>query len=331
MSKSIPETMRAWQCDTAEKGLELNTVPVPTPKPGFVLLKVRAVGLCHSDISYMKNASYFPKHPMTEGHEIAGEIVALGENVEKWQIGDRVGVCPSGVQPPAGVFTDGGYADYYTCPAVDLARVPDELSWELAAAATDAGMTSYHAIMKRGNCQAGMKVGVIGFGGLGQIATRAGVLSGAEVHVCEVKKEVWPLIEATGVLPENIVDNASAWTNQNFDLIVDFAGYDTTVTAALSAVKRRMGGNGEAGTVVLVGMGTGSVTIQQTSLLFGRNLIGSLGGTVSDIEEIYELMAQGDLNPHLELINFDEIPAGLKRLNAGKVEGRLVAVFGEDD
>ena len=78
------------------------------------------------------------------------------------------------------------------------------VSFELAALGTDAGMTSYHGIVTKGGLQAGMKVGVIGLGGLGQIGARVGVVLGAEVHVCEKNEAVWPMAEEIGAfaLPE---------------------------------------------------------------------------------------------------------------------------------
>lgn len=317
--------MRAWQFAGAEKGLVLNEVPEPEPGESEVVIDVRGSGLCHSDLTYMNNPEALGFLPITEGHEIAGVIAKIGPGVTGWDVGDRVGVCPSGVAAPAGVFANGGFADQHLCPAADLARVPDGLSWALAAAATDAGMTSYHAIIKRGGAKKGQKVGVIGYGGLGQIATRAGVLAGAEVHVCEPKHEVWDLAKQAGAV--SVVADAAEWAGQNFDLVVDFAGFGTT-DKALLAVKQRFGGRGEAGKVVQVGLGTGQLDLAVYNLL-GRDLIGSLGGTVDDIEEIYTLMVQGEIAPFITEISFDGIGDGLKRLAEGKVIGRLVAVWGK--
>ena len=318
--------MRAWQFEDAEKGLVLNEVPELEPREGEVVIDVRGAGLCHSDLTYMQHPDMMAHLPMTEGHEIAGVIAKVGPGVTGWAVGDRVGVCPSGVAAPAGVFNDGGFADQHRCPEADLARVPDGLSWALAAAATDAGMTSYHAIIKRGRASAGQKVGVIGYGGLGQIAARAAMLAGAEVHVAEPKDEVWELARAAGVA--GVVADAADWAGQSFDLVVDFAGFGTT-DAALAAVKQQFGGRGEPGRVVQVGLGTGRLDLAVHYLL-GRELIGSLGGTVEDIEEVYALMAAGELAPFVTEIGFDEIGEGLQRLAAGEVTGRLVAVWGPD-
>ncbi|MGW0435749.1 alcohol dehydrogenase catalytic domain-containing protein [Micromonospora sp. NPDC003197] len=283
-----------------------------------MVIDVQAAGLCHSDLMYMEiGETTMPFLPMTQGHENAGVISALGEGVEGWKIGDVVGVCSSGVRPPLGMFTHGGFADKLVATAADLARVPAGLDLSLAALATDAGMTSYHAIIKVGGASTGMKVGVIGYGGLGQIGTRAAVLAGAEVHVAEMKESVWDLAKAAGAA--SVVPDAAEWAGQNFDLVVDYAGFDTT-QKAVDAIKR-------GGKVVQVGLGRPTFTIASSTIL-GRSIIGSLGGTVQDIEEVFDLMLRREIEPAYTEITFDEIRVGLERLRNNEVTGRLVARFG---
>lgn len=311
--------MRAWQFEGKGKPISLNEVPDPAPGPGEVVIDVKAAGLCHSDIMYMEiGDGVMPVLPMTQGHENAGVISAIGDGVEGWAIGDVVGVCSSGVRPPLGMFTHGGFADKLVAHAADLARVPAGLEVSLAALATDAGMTSYHAIIKAGGATAGMKVGVIGYGGLGQIGTRAAVLKGAEVHVAEMKESVWDLARAAGAVA--VVADAAEWAGQNFDLVVDYAGFDTT-QKALNAVRR-------GGTVVQVGLGQPTFTIQTNSIL-GKSIVGSLGGTVQDIEEVCDLLLAKEIEPVYTEIAFEEIGEGLERLRANDVTGRLVARFGD--
>lgn len=311
--------MKAWQFEGTGKPIALNEVPEPEPGPGEVVIDVKAAGLCHSDLMYMQvGEASMPFLPMTQGHENAGVISALGEGVEGWNIGDVVGVCSSGVRPPLGMFTPGGFADKLVADARDLARVPEGLDLSLAALATDAGMTSYHAIIKVGGASAGMKVGVIGFGGLGQIGARAAVLAGAEVHVAETKESVWDLARAAGVA--GLVQDASEWAGQGFDLVVDYAGFDTT-QKGIDAIKR-------GGKVVQVGLGRPTFTVN-TSTILDRTLVGSLGGTVQDIEEVYDLLLRREIEPAFSEITFGEIGAGLDRLGRNEVTGRLVARFGD--
>lgn len=311
--------MKAWQFEGGGKPISLNEVAEPTAGPGEVVIDVKAAGLCHSDIMYMQvGESVMPFLPMTQGHENAGVISAVGPDVDGWQVGDVVGVCSSGVRPPLGMFAHGGFADKLVATAADLARVPEGLDISLAALATDAGMTSYHAMMKAGGAKAGMKIGVIGYGGLGQIGTRAAVLAGAEVHVAEIKEDVWPLARAAGVT--DVVRDADEWARQDFDLVVDYAGFDTTAKA-IAAVRRD-------GTVVQVGLGKPTFTVP-TNAILGKTLRGSLGGTVGDIEEVFGLLLSKEIEPVYTEIAFAEIGAGLERLERNEVTGRLVARFGD--
>jgi propanol-preferring alcohol dehydrogenase len=311
-----------------QQPIQLNTdVPEPVPSPTQVIIDVKSAGLCHSDIMYMQMGdAVMPFLPMTQGHENAGVISVLGSEVEGFQVGDVVGVCSSGVQPPLGMFTPGGMADKLAADYRDLARVPEGLSYHLAALGTDAGMTSYHAMAKAsGGIKPGMKVGVIGFGGLGQIGARVAVLAGAEVHVAEMKEDVWPLAESVGV--KTCVKDAAEWTQSvnplvggDFDVVVDYAGFDTT-QKALSAVKR-------GGVVVMVGLGLPTFTVSSNGIL-GKTIVGSLGGTPQDIEEVYALMLSGDIDPAYEEIAFEDVAKGLERLNANEVTGRLVTKVAE--
>ena len=311
--------MKAWQFEGSGKPIALNDVPEPEPGHGEVVIDVRAAGLCHSDIMYMEvGEATMPFLPMTQGHENAGVISALGAGVDGWKIGDVVGVCSSGFRPPLGMFTPGGFADKLVADARDLARVPQGIDLSLAALATDAGMTSYHAMIKVGRAATGMKVGVIGYGGLGQIGTRAAVLAGAEVHVAETKESVWDLARHAGAT--DVVADAAEWAGRNFDLVVDYAGFDTT-QQGIDAIVR-------GGTVVQVGLGLPTFTVNSPTIL-GKTLIGSLGGTVDDIEEVCELLAAREIEPAYTEISFTEIGAGLERLRRNDVAGRLVARFGD--
>lgn len=310
--------MKAYQFTDTGKPLTLSEVPDPVPGAGEVVLDVRTCGLCHSDISIMHNEmaeASLPIVPLTLGHEIAGVISAVGEGVTDWAVGDRVGVWSTPREGSIPGFTrHGGYAEKHLAPTKDLVRIPDRLDFALSSYANDAGMTAYHGIVTRGGLQSGMKVGIIGIGGLGQTGARIGVLRGAEVHVAEPKKDVWPLAEELGAA--SVVADAEQWRGQDFDLIVDFAGFNTA-ERALEALKF-------GGTAVQVGVGAPEATINTGVLLREKSLLGSFGGTKDDLAAVYELLASGELSPVVSEIAFSQINEGLERLHAGTVTGRLV-------
>lgn len=318
--------MRAWQFTTTHAPLTLVDLPEPTPGPGEVILEIRAAGLCHSDVGALTDESWMKvirQTPVVMGHEIAGVVRSVGSGVTVVSVGDRVGVCPSNGHGAPGYARDGGFTFLHRCLADDLVPMPENLSFELAALGTDAGMTSYHAMVARGGCEAGMKVGVIGLGGLGQIGARVAVVRGAEVHVAEPNESVWPMAREIGAA--SVVADASEWEGQKFDLVVDYGGYGTTTAAAIRAIRT-------GGRVVLVGMARMQIEFETYDIIRTEvELRGSNGGTKEDVAAVYGLLANGDIAPMVTVIGFDDIPAGLDDLQHHRIAGRLVARIPETD
>ncbi|MFJ9317689.1 zinc-binding dehydrogenase [Pimelobacter simplex] len=318
---SATRTMQAWRMTGTGEPLRLDEVPVPAAGPGEVLVEVRAAGLCHTDVGILHDATWTERvgpFPLTLGHEVAGVIAGLGPDVAGWALGDRVAVNPAGATRP-GLGRDGGYGPYVVALPADLVAVPDALSFELAAAGTDAGRAPYRAVVVRGEVGPGDKVGIIGLGGLGQVGARIAVLRGAEVYAAEPKEALWPMARSLGV--HAVAADITAFADAGLDVVVDFAGFGTTTAAAIDVVR-------EHGRVVQVGMGRLEATISTNALILKQvTLLGSRGGTVDDIAAVYAMFASGDLSPALELIGFDDIPAALARLHAGEVTGRVVARY----
>jgi len=315
--------MRAWQFTGTHQPLVLNDIPEPVPGPGELVLDVKAAGLCHSDVGVLDDEGWlplFPTLPVTMGHEVAGVVSAVGEGVTEYAVGDRVGVCPtaeSGTTP--GYSREGGFTAKHLVAATDVVPMPEGLSFELAAAGTDAGMTSYHAVMTIGGVQPGDRVAIIGLGGLGQIGARVAVVSGAEVTVCEINEDAWPLAREIGAV--EVVKTVDELAGKDFDVVGDYAGFGETTAKALDAI--RFGGS-----VVVVGMGRLEATINTRDLILKQaRILGSVGGTKEDVAACYELFAAGKVSPAITRIGFDDIPDGLDRLRRGEVTGRLVAVM----
>ncbi|RKQ33976.1 zinc-binding dehydrogenase [Oceanobacillus halophilus] len=315
--------MKGWEFTTTNVPLKIVEKPDPVATEGRVVIDVKAAGLCHSDVGALRDEKWLDiieYTPIIMGHEVAGVISEVGEGVTDYQVGDRVGVCPvSKVGMGPGYGYDGGYADKVSAPAVDLVPIPDNVSFAQAAAGTDAGMTSYHAMFRRGEAKPGMKVGIIGIGGLGQIAARAAVVKGMDVYAVDLSPKARELAREIGVkeVYENVTDLAEVAP----ELIVDYAGFGTTTADALDVVA-------QGGKVVLVGMGKLESTINTDSLILKRaDLLGSVGGDGDDIAEVYKLFASGDIDPVLTKITFDEIGEGLGRLERHEISGRLVAIM----
>jgi propanol-preferring alcohol dehydrogenase len=314
--------MKAWQFTNTHEPLVLSDVAEPTAAPGGVVIDVKAAGLCHSDVGLMEDEGWLAllaTRPITIGHEVAGVISEVGEGVTEWKVGDRVGFCPTTEVGAPGYSFDGGFAPKAAIDQIALVRIPDSVSYAYGAAGTDAGMTSHHAVVVNGQVTKGTKLGIIGFGGLGQIGSRVAVLAGAEVYVAEVNEEVWQNARDAGVT--DVKKNIADFADVGLDVIVDFAGFGTTTAQAIETVR-------PGGRVVQVGMGRLEATINTRTLITHNvTLVGSVGGTKADVQGVYDYLATGQLNPTITEISFDEIPHGIDKLAKGQVVGRLVATF----
>lgn len=317
--------MKSWRFYGTNKPLVLEDVDDPHAGKGEVVVKVKAAGLCHSDVSALDDETWmpsFPRIPTTLGHENSGVIVEVGEGMEHWKVGDRVGLNPMDTNGETlGYKFDGGYGPYLVATEDNLVRLPDEISFEMGAMATDAGLTAYHAMVAVGGCTEGMKVGVIGLGGLGFIGARVAVLLGAEVYAAEVSDKREALAEEIGLA--GVSTTITDFADKNLDLIVDYAGFGTTTAEAITTVR-------SCGTVVQVGLGRTSAEISTQALVLNQvSLLGSLSGTKEDLAALYELMKEGSLNPPMEVITPEEIPTGLDRLREGGLSARLVASYAD--
>ncbi|MBL7255962.1 zinc-binding dehydrogenase [Paractinoplanes lichenicola] len=308
--------MRAWRFTSAGKGLTRHEIAAPRPAANEVLIDIAAAGLCHSDVGLLHGEGQpLPFTPITLGHEISGEITELGADVTGWRVGDRVAVISDPAGP--GFGRDGGYAEQVVARPDELVAVPETVDDAVAALATDAGLTSYHAVLKQGRVQAGMKVGVIGLGGLGMIGARIAAGVGAEVYAAEIKGSLFPLAAEQGVIACSAA--ITDFTDRRLDVIIDFAGMDTT-GGAFKAIR-------PGGRVVQVGIGRPTATIEMLDVLLKQlEYVGSIIGTKEDLAGFLALAAEGKVTPLVERIAFDEIGEGIERLGRGEVVGRLVAV-----
>ena len=315
--------MRGWQFERTHKPLELIEKPDPVAKPGYVVLDVKASGLCHSDVGALEDEKWMAlmSTPLFIGHEYAGVITEVGEGVTKFKVGDKVGVCPMPTKDGygGGYGRDGGYATKSTAPEEALVPIPEGVTWAQAAAATDAGMTSHHAVVVTGGVTEGTKVGIIGIGGLGSIGARVAVLKGAEVYAATRSPAAQE--EARKLGCKKVYTSILEAADDNLDVIVDFAGAGQTTSDAIEAI-------GVKGRVVLVGMAKLETTINTMPLITKEvTLVGSQGGDANDIAAVYGMMASGDLKPEIIEIEFEEIAEGLEKLHQGGVKGRMVAMM----
>lgn len=316
--------MRGWLFSGTNKPLELIEKEEPKAIPGQIVIDVKAAGLCHSDVAALQDPGWmplFPNGPVIMGHEFAGVVIEVGEGVTNFKMGDRVGANPMNreTKVTAGYTYDGGYAEKVRVPADQCVIIPEGVSFEEGAASTDAGITSYRALFSIGQAKEGSKVGIVGVGGLGQFALQMALIKGCEVVATDVTPEARQLAKELGA--HKVYDSILDMKEAECDVIVDFAGFGQTTADAIEAVRPQ-------GTVVIVGMGKLESNVNTYSMITKEvKLLGSNGGSVEDLQGVYDCFATGKMNPQLVTIPFEDIDKGLEKLKNHEVKGRLVAVF----
>ncbi len=320
--------MKGWLFTKTHDPLVLIEKEDPVAGPGQVVIDIKASGLCHSDVSAMENEAWMHivrGAPLILGHECAGVVESVGEGVTKVKPGDRVGVYLHSnreAHEAIGYTRDGGYATKILVEERQCVHMPDEVNFVQGAAATDAGQTSHHAVFGVGGAKPGMKVAIVGIGGLGQFGAGMAVAAGCEVYAVDVNEEARQLAKEMGC--KGVYANVLDLKEVEPQLIVDFAGFNKTTSDAVKAVAY-------GGTVVLVGMAKDDVLLEAVTAGDGLirkevSLRGSCGAYPEDVAGVYEYFKTGKFNPQLSTIPFEEIDKGLEMLKRGEVKGRLVAI-----
>ncbi|MBT0567125.1 zinc-binding dehydrogenase [Williamsia sp. CHRR-6] len=315
---------KKWLFHSAGEDLELVEGPDLTAGPDEVVIDVKAVGLCHSDVGVIETPGQFTAYsPIVLGHEIAGVVREVGANVTGVEVGDRIGngliAHPIGANTTGapGTTRDGGYQQQAIVPASEIIKLPDGVSFAEGASATDSVATAYHAVKVEGQVGPGSVVGIVGLGGLGMSAVQIAKLLGARVYGADINEKACARAEELGA--DGTYASAAELAVHQPEVIFDFAGVGDTTADAIKAV-------GVGGKVVLIGLSNLTVTLDAHAMILGyKSLLTSLGTGKDEITQVYDLIDQGKIEMTIEEIGFDEIPAGLKRLSAGGVVGRLVA------
>lgn len=212
--------MKAVRLTKIGRPLELQEIPIPDTGERDVLVRVKAAGICHSDVHYRAGTSPVGSLPQTLGHEITGVIEKAGSRVIFPKIGDRVCIhyqlscgdcyfctrgneqfCKRGMM--IGKHCDGGFAEYITVPARNVLLLPEEIPFEQGAIMMCSSATSFHAL-KKARLEAGETVAVFGAGGLGISAIQIAKLFGAlEVYSVDINEDKLKLTEKYGAIPIN--------------------------------------------------------------------------------------------------------------------------------
>jgi NAD+-dependent secondary alcohol dehydrogenase Adh1 len=339
--------MRAALLAEYHRPLELVERPEPEPLvPRDVVVRIGGAGVCATDLhaieGLMEGAGLRP--PVVLGHENAGWVHAVGDDVTAATVGDAVLLYPPyscGLCVPCrrgldmhcerhgftGLTRDGGFAEYVLVDERSLVRLPAGVEPVAVAPHADAGITAYHAVKKLlPRLVPGTTSAVIGVGGVGHIALQLLRVLGAgsviAIDTDERRRKLARELGADEVLgDEDDVAGAvrEATNGAGADVVLDFVATDQTHAAGLAMLARR-------GLYSTVGYG-GTVTTTSIDLVVGETAIaGNLVGSWIDLWEVLQLHGRGDVTLRTETHRLADVNEVLDRLREGEITGRAVLV-----
>ena len=340
MPATLPATMRAAVVHDFALPLEIEEVPVPEVGPGQVLVKVAASGVCHTDLHAARGDwPVKPRLPFIPGHEGVGTVVAVGAGVRHLREGDRVGVpwlhtacghchhcttgwetlCPD--QQNTGYSVNGGFAGYVLADPGYVGHLPDALAFEPAAPVLCAGVTVYKGL-KETDTRPGQTVVISGIGGLGHMAVQYAKAMGLHVIAVDIAEDKLALARRLGA---DMTVNA-AETDPVAEVQKGGGAEGVLVTAvSTEAFRQGVGMLARGGTMSLVGLPPGEFPLDIFStVLFRKTIRGSIVGTRADLEEALAFAAEGRVTPHYATARLSDINAIFERLEAGRIDGRIV-------
>ena len=328
--------MRAAVLTEFNHDWQLQTLPDPRPAPGQVVIRIRASGMCGTDL-HAHHGELGAKLPIVLGHEPAGEIVELGAGVLDLKVGDRVGVfwnqkgcarcaaCQSGRPehcPTAQSWMNlgGANSELMLAWASGCALIPEGLVFELAAPIFCGGYTVMSGL-RNGEPKPGERVAVVGVGGLGHLALQLSKAVGLETFAITGqvgKKAELVALGADEVLLAGDDPGAALQAAGGADVILSTTNSAKQIAAAFKGLR-------PGGRFVNLGVPDGPLTISSQTLMWGqRQLRGSSQDERSDLYEALQLTAAGKVKPVVELYPLARANEARERLQAGKVRYRAV-------
>lgn len=339
-------TMKAAVVRAFGKPLVIEDVPVPVPGPGEILVKVKACGVCHTDLHAASGDwPVKPSPPFIPGHEAAGVVAALGPDVTDFKLGDAVGVawlhdaclrceyCETGWetlcehQHNTGYSVNGGFAEYVIASAAFAARLPAGVDFAAIAPILCAGVTTYKGL-KETDTRPGEWVVISGIGGLGQVAVQYAKAMGLKVVALDIAEDKLELARAAGAdravnaLSADAVDSVLRDTGGGAHGVLVTAVSTAAFAQALKMARRK-------GTVSLVGLPPGEFPTPIFDVVLKRITVrGSIVGTRRDLDEAIAFAAEGKVRSEITKAPLADINAIFDRMKAGKINGRMVLDIG---
>ena len=329
----IPDKMRAMVLTEPGKLLQAMHLPVPRPGPGQILLRVRACGVCRTDLHIVDGELTHPKLPLIPGHEIVGVVVQVGAGVERFRVGDRVGVpwlgrtcgecryCRKGQENLCdhalftGYTVDGGYAEYTLADQQYCFHLPSEYGDAQAAPLLCAGLIGYRSYKMAG--ERVEHLGIYGFGAAAHIIAQVAVHQGKRVYAFTRPGDA-AAQEFARRLGAVWVGDSTQLPPEELDAAIIFAPVGSLLPAALRATAK-------GGTVVCGGIHMSDIPSFAYRLLWEERGIRSVANlTRRDGEELLALAPQASVKTQVELFPLEQANEALDRLRRGALQGAAV-------
>jgi cinnamyl-alcohol dehydrogenase len=319
-----------------------------TPGPNDIHIQVAHCGICHSDLHQVLNEWKNTKFPCVPGHEITGIVTEVGANVKNFKVGDRAGVgcmvdscrdCPqckadaeqfcdgpctftyNSPEPGTDATTKGGYSSHLVVNADFALHVPDNISLAGAAPLLCAGITVYSPLRHYGLDKPGMKLGVIGLGGLGHMAVKIGKAMGLEVTVLSTsekkREEATSRLGADHFVVSKDKEQMGKIAN-SLDGIIDTVSANHPLPDYLALLKLD-------GKLVTVGVPPEPLQLPTSALIFGRKLVGgSLIGGIKETQEMLDFCGKHNITSDIEEIPASYLNEAMQRMLKSDVHYRFV-------
>ena len=346
--------MKAARITSPHQPLEIMEIETPKPKDVEVVVKVKAVGVCHSDLhlweggydtgdGFMKVTDRGVKFPVTPGHEIVGTVTEIGSAVQGISVGDNVlvypwigcGICSAcrigndnicDTPRSLGVFQNGGYAEYVLVPHFKFLANISGIDLDAATSLACSGLTAYTAI-KKSNANSLHSMVIFGTGGLGLMGVQiARAITNANIVCVDIDDAKLALAKELGA--DNVVNSKdpdaaqkiiSLCNGKGADCVIDFVNAPPTVKMGLAVLRKR-------GNMILVGLFGGSIDLSLVTIpLKSITIQGAYTGNYNDMLELIGLAKRGVINPTIsKRYSLSEANTALEDLKARKIIGRAV-------
>lgn len=311
-----------------------------------VTFKVLYCGICHSDLHMVKNEWGSSTYPLVPGHEIVGVVTEVGSKVQKYRVGDKVGVgcmvgscrscdscandlenyCPKMILTYAATYDDGtttygGYSDVMVAEEHFVVRIPDNLPLDAGAPLLCAGVTVYSPLKYFGLDKPGLHVGIVGLGGLGHVAVKFAKAMGVKVTVISTspnkKKEAIEHLGADSFLVSRDQNEMKAAMG-TVDGIIDTVSAVHPLLPLIGLLKPH-------GKLVMVGAPEKPLELPVFPLLMGRKILGgSCIGGMKETQEMIDFAAKHNITAEVEVIPVDYVNTAMERLLKSDVQYRFV-------